>query len=66
MRQLRNPVEAPLPASGAMRIYVGGLTDQLADIKENDLRDVITLELNYLSNFSMQISYFLHSEILNL
>ena len=27
-----------------MRIYVGGLVDQLADIQEQDLRDVIFFE----------------------
>ena len=66
MRQSRNPLDTPLPTNGALRIYVGGLTDQLADIKENELRDVITLELNFLIKFSMQISYSLHLEKLNL
>ena len=48
MRQSRNPLDTtPLPTNGALRIYVGGLTDQLADIKENDLRDVIHIRIEF-------------------
>lgn len=32
--------QAHMPSSGSMRIFVSGLTDQLADIEEKDLKDL--------------------------
>ncbi len=42
MKQTKNPSEPNQPSSGAMRIFVSGLTDQLADIEEKDLRDLFS------------------------
>lgn len=43
-KQLRQPkqVDSQNTSSGPMRIYVGGLTDSLADIQEQDLRDLFS------------------------
>ena len=40
MKQTKNPAEQHQQATGAMRVFVSGLTDQLADIEEKDLRDL--------------------------
>lgn len=40
IKQTKNPAEQHSQATGAMRIFVSGLTDQLADIEESDLRDL--------------------------
>jgi len=40
LKQSKNPNEQHQQATGAMRIFVSGLTDQLADIEEKDLRDL--------------------------
>jgi hypothetical protein len=41
MKNARTVVDdANLPTSGAMRVFVSGLSEQLADIEEKDLKEV--------------------------
>ena len=45
---LRIPTKPKLPQSdGAKKIYVGGLVDQLAELKEQDIKTVILNMFSY-------------------